>query len=661
MLFGAAYYPEHRDPSRWAHDLDAMAAASVNAVRVGEFAWKRFEPARGTYDFAWMDRFAELASARGIGLLMCPPLRTAPAWLVEADPTVQIVDERGIRLSYGSRYTFCINHPWLLECGMELARRMASHWAGCDAIVGWHLDNEYGDEPDCHCPLCRQKFQQWLAERYGDSDRLNRTWGTVFWGLEFDHFGQVPTPAVSKTVHNPGLLLAWRRFRSECTVEVVRLHADAVRSQTGNGKPVTTNFQVWNRRTDYFDEAGPLDVISCNYYPAYGQVHHGPGARLDAMRGYKRKGFWVVELRNGPHAMPGSAGNTPQPGQLEHLTAHTLAHGCDGVFYFRWRACPFGAEQNHGTLTDYDGRPKRAYAEAQRVGGILARVGERIERARVHSPLAVFHDFPTWWTMSTGSIWEGPAGLYMDRFGTTMRALHRCRVNVDVVGRKSPWGQYAGLFVPTLQAVDDDLADRLSEYVREGGTLVMHPWCGTRDPDVATFADRLHPELADLLGVDIREFVTAGPEEPIAFSYNGQRFGGSLFADLPALPQGTDTMGEFADAWFAGTPAVTSRPVGSGRAIYVASFPCEAFLTQLADDILNRAGVGPIVSTELPEHVEVASRREPDGNELIFLLNGSPDATDLDLPGTWQDLWNDEPLTGEVTLSPWGVRLLTGR
>ena len=101
--------------------------------------------------------------------------------------------------------------------------------------------------------------------------------------------------------------------------------------------------------------------------------------------------------------------------------------------------------------------------------------------------------------------------------------------------------------------------------------------------------------------------------------------------------------------------------MGSGRAVYVASFPGEAFLTQLAGDILNREGMGPIVSTELPEHVEVASRIEPDGNELIFLLNGSPDQTHLSLPGAWQNLWNDESLAGDITLGPWGVRLLTGR
>ena len=31
MIFGAAYYPEHRDPAKWTYDLDNMAAAHLNA------------------------------------------------------------------------------------------------------------------------------------------------------------------------------------------------------------------------------------------------------------------------------------------------------------------------------------------------------------------------------------------------------------------------------------------------------------------------------------------------------------------------------------------------------------------------------------------------------------------------------------------------------
>jgi len=84
FLFGAAYYPEHRDPARWAFDLDRMAAAHINALRPGEFAWCRFEPSEGQDDFDWLDRSAGLALPRGIRLVLCPPLRTAPAWLAEA-------------------------------------------------------------------------------------------------------------------------------------------------------------------------------------------------------------------------------------------------------------------------------------------------------------------------------------------------------------------------------------------------------------------------------------------------------------------------------------------------------------------------------------------------------------------------------------------------
>ena len=82
MYFGAAYYPEHRDPDKWELDLDTMAAAHVNCLRVGEFAWNRFEPTDGVYDFTWMDQFNEFAAQRRIQLLLCPPIRTLPAWLM---------------------------------------------------------------------------------------------------------------------------------------------------------------------------------------------------------------------------------------------------------------------------------------------------------------------------------------------------------------------------------------------------------------------------------------------------------------------------------------------------------------------------------------------------------------------------------------------------
>ncbi|MBN2711083.1 MAG: beta-galactosidase, partial [Planctomycetes bacterium] len=166
MLFGAAYYPEHCEPSTWENDLELMKQAHVNCLRVCEFAWTRFEPEEGKYDFDWFDGFLEKSWQRGIGVLLCPPLRTLPAWMVEKDPTVKLEREDGVVLEYGSRYSFCINHPYVLERGAALSAAMGMHYGKHPGVLGWHMDNEHGDEPDCHCPVCRKKFQDYCRRRY---------------------------------------------------------------------------------------------------------------------------------------------------------------------------------------------------------------------------------------------------------------------------------------------------------------------------------------------------------------------------------------------------------------------------------------------------------------------------------------------------------------
>ena len=426
FLFGAAYYPEHRPAERWEYDLDMMAGAAVNALRVGEFAWKRFEPEDERYALDWMVEFGELAWQRRIGLLLCPPLRTVPAWLVAKDPSVKLENEQGIRLEFGSRYSFCINHPWLRERAIRLAEVMGQRFGGAPYLVGWHLDNEYGDEPDCHCPICRERFQEWLRRQYGSIETLNVAWGNVFWGLEYSGFEQVPTPRRSKTVHNPGHLQAWRTFRSECNVEIIRLHAQAVQ-RAGGTQPITTNFQTWNHRTDYYPAAKHLDVCGTNFYPPYGKPWTYEYALANA-RSYRQQNFQVHELRNSAHAIPGASGNTPAPGEVQRLTMHTVAHGADAIYYFAWRGVEFGPEQTHGTITDYDGRPRRVYAEVKETGENLRRIWPMLRGTTVVSKVATLHDLPTTWVMETDSDWVGDRGLYNEHYARVRRAVRKLHV-----------------------------------------------------------------------------------------------------------------------------------------------------------------------------------------------------------------------------------------
>ncbi len=673
MRFGAAYYPEHRDPAKWEYDLDHMAAAGVNSVRVGEFAWARFEPQPGVYDFAWMDRFLACAHARGIGLLFCPPLRTAPAWLVEQDPSLLIVREDGVRLAFGSRYTFCINHPRLREQGLALAERLAAHYGPHPGILGWHLDNEYGDEPDCHCDLCTARWQAWLPARYGDIAVLNAAWGTVFWGLEFSHFGQVPTPRVTKAQPNPALLLAWRYFRSDCTVEMVGLHAAAVRRHAP--QYITTNHQaLWNNRTDYYDMARHLDVTGTNYYPPYGADGRAAAFGLAACRSYKARNFQLHELRSGSQNLPGAGGSSPEPGEVIRSTLHVVAHGAEAIYYFRWRICPFGAEQHWGSITDYDGRPTRVYDEVKTVGAGLRRLAPLLDDTAVVSDVAVLYDFPTRWLLETGVSLNVHPSLYLDRAKLLYQAARARGVTCDAVGREGDFSRYRVLLVPPMPAVDDALAARLRAFVAGGGVLLWHPWSGSRDRDSQYYPTRLHPALEALLGVRLGEFIAmapgprdvvpdperpgapADPARSCAFRWHGRSYAAGLYADL-ITPHGAEVAATFEHAWFAGRPALLRHRVGRGSAYTLATFPEEPFYADWLAGTFAACGIPPILPG-VPPAVEVAERRAPDGRRLIFLLNYSPLPQVIPLAAPRYDLWAEEQLSGEIRLAPHGVRIL---
>ncbi|MGG1515587.1 beta-galactosidase [Paenibacillus oryzisoli] len=660
MLYGTCYYPEQREATRWAEDLRLMAKAGMNAMRVGEFAWKRFEPVPGSYDFRWLDAFLELASVYSIGLVLCPPLRTIPAWLAEQDPALMIETKEGHRLAYASRYTFCINHPLLREKSHQLASALAARYGSDPRVIGWHLDNEIGDEPDCHCAICTSKWQQWLEHRYGEVDQLNRAWGTVFWGMEVDHFGQIPTPRITKADYNPSFVQSWRQFRSDCNVDITRLLSEAIRPFLSSGSQyVTTNNQMlWNNRTDYFEMARHLDITGTNYYPPYGDNSRALAFGLAVNRGCKKAPFHVYELRNGGHAIPGASNNTPAPGELERLTMHTIANGADGVFYFPWKQFPFGCEQNHGALTDYDGKPTRLYDECSSIGERLQQLSPVIGGSQVVSDIAILYDYPCRWHVEEPSGWMGDNQLYVQTCNTLYQTVRKLGFNCDAVGRSGDFSAYKLLLVPMLAIVDDELVAKLQQYASAGGVIVFHPMSGIKNADAVYYPERLHLGMIQLIGSTTAETATSGSENSVKFRWRERTYACGMFHEL-IVPTSAQTAGEFVDQWFEGSAAVTSHTVDEGRVWFIATFAEEKFYKDLISFLCQEIGISPLLGAVPPDAVEVSMRQSADGTKYIFILNGSGAETAITLPHAMTDIWNKEPVEGTLCLKPYQVRIIT--
>jgi beta-galactosidase len=651
LLFGAAYYPEHRGEPNWPRDLDALARMGANAVRVGEFAWVRFEPSDGTYDFGWLARFLDLAHQRGIGVMLCPPIRTIPAWLRD-QADLRIVTDMGLVLEYGARYTFCINRPELRAKGFALAREMSRRFGEHPAVVAWQLDNEVGSEQTCHCECCRLQWVNWLRGTYEEIRALNEAWGTVFWGLEFQSFEQVPTPRANHNFKNPGLSSAWWRYRADCNNSLVRDHAAAVRAFAR--QPICTNHG--GDAIDPYAISTHLDESALNYYPWYRADSRWQEEALARARGHRHLPFQVVELSNQGQAVPGD-GTTAGPGDIGRVSLQCYAHGARGAFYFRYDACPFGQEQNHGALTSQGGEPNKAYEAAAKVGATLARVASHIERAPLlKSEAAILDEALTGFMLERNWYWDGPVDLRRRQQTRAYRALRRQNINVDFASPDQDWTDYRLLVVPLVAWADDALAGKIVSFIERGGTLVTHPLCFAKTPEAAVHARRMHPLLEEALGASLSEYATASPGTPIPFRWRGQDYAGELFADLPSLREATRE-GEFSKSWYAGTPAVLRRKLGQGHWIHASVVAEDRFHDALAAELVREISLHRIAA-QVPEEIELTERRSACGQRLVFALNWSdrPLTFVMDRPTT--DLVTGRRFTAEVDIPARDVLVL---
>ncbi|PJF46476.1 MAG: beta-galactosidase, partial [Candidatus Thermofonsia Clade 3 bacterium] len=154
--FGVDYYPEHWPEERWALDARLMQEAGFNTVRLAEFAWSRLEPAPGRFNFDWLDRAIAILQERGIQVVLGTPTASPPPWVMAMHPDAHRVLPSGLRVAYGNRRNYCPTHAGYRERGRIITQAMAEHYAHHPAVIGWQIDNEFGDR--CYCEHCRAAF-----------------------------------------------------------------------------------------------------------------------------------------------------------------------------------------------------------------------------------------------------------------------------------------------------------------------------------------------------------------------------------------------------------------------------------------------------------------------------------------------------------------------
>lgn len=646
MYIGVDYYPEHWPETRMDEDMRLMREAGFNVVRLAEFDWVSVEPEEGSYRFEFWDRVLMKLADHGISAIMCTPTAAMPAWVKEKYPKALALDDDGRRLPWGGRKNNCFTNPDFRRLSNQVTVAMAEHFSAAPNVIGWQTDNEFG-QPRCYCDSCRASFQNWLKDKYGTLDALNAAWGTHFWGHRCQTWEEIPVPVGSR--QNPSLRLDWRRHFSWLNVRFQRDQIDRVRAHCPNHF-VTHNMMGLFPELNYYDLGEDLDFVGWDSYPIRFEdsVRYGASCAGDLMRGVKKKNYWIMEQTAGPPGSNDFARN-PRPGEIRSVAYQHLAHGADGMLWFRWRTCTTGVEQYWHGLLGHDGRPLRRYQEAKRVASEFRSVENLVTGTTVKPNVAIVYDYD--------SLWSGleQPGFKNFNYAFNIRryydALFRAGVNVDFIRANDDVTNYDLVLAPGLIVTPDDVAARFTDYVKGGGVFLADCRTGVKDESNRCHERTLPGKLTDVLGVEIQEYEALGPDMTYDLVGESDELPGTFtaidYADW-TTSLGAERLVAFKQWHLEDMTAVSRNRFGEGVGFYVSTVVKETeFYDRLIDLLLETASIKPVVVP--PKGVE-AVVREKDDVKLLFLINHTEEEQIVSVPTGKRELLTETETSNKLAL-----------
>ena len=653
FLFGVDYYPEQWSESYWERDAQRMQDSGVNAVRMAEFAWGLMEPREGVYDFALFDRVIAIMGKHNIKTILGTPTATPPKWLTQKYPEVLHVFNSGQKANDQSRRHYCYNSPVYRRLSKQIVERIAEHYQNNSNVIGWQIDNEFNNEnPECYSDSCRVAFRGWLKQKYESLHALNDRWGTVFWSQLYSHWNQVDLPFPTTSLHNPSLMLDYKRFISDSVTSYMEDQVNIIRRYRPNDF-ITQNGAF--RNINFYKHDRSLDLQSLAVYPLFSDnPQYGTGTSLTLNRGFSER-MMIMEQQTGP------AGQTymlrsPRPGEMRLWTFQSIAHGADGIIHFRWRTARRGIEEYWSGVLDQDDVPRTRFQDFKREGTEINKIKHEIFDSKVVSDIAVIKDYDDEWVYDhqffTSEVHTTRVYSYL------FRAASELKYNLDFVGPHADFGKYKIIFAPYKILMDGELASKLKLFVEQGGTLIMSAHSAVKDRDNTMTEMTVPNRLTDLLGIEVESYHCY---QPPSADKNAVRFADAtvlpieVWADLLAAKT-AKVIATWDRDYMKGTPAATENRVGRGKAVYYGSFFSADAARYLLQRYAEEKDLKPLF-TGFPKEVEV-TRRTKGQTDYYFILNHANASVAVSPGPGFFDLLTGQQSSEQFSLEPFAYKVL---
>ncbi len=668
ILYGVAYYHEYMPYERLDKDIALMKEAGISVVRVGESTWSLFEPREGEFEFEWMDRIIDKMHEAGIKVILGTPTYSIPAWLWHKHPEVLLDYMNGSEAYYGIRQNMDITNPTYLFYSERIIRKMMEHYAQHPGIIGYQVDNETTSRNVNNYDFY-VGFVNYLKKKYRTPENLNKVWGLNYWGMTINSWEEL---APRDGITNTGYKLEWERFNRKAVADFLTWQSSIVKEYKRDDQFIMQCFMPAVQDIDQHESAKLMDMMAVNVY--HGQQDDLTGNEIafagDYFRSVKNKNYLITETNAQTIGWNSSIQQPPYPGQMRQNVYAHLGSGANMVEYWHWHSIHYGQEIYWKGVLSHDLEKNRVYNEVSKTAHELQRIGKHLVNLKKTNKVAILfshdsNDALNFMPFNQGiSAWsEANNDFYRNNLVAQFyKILYQNNVGVDFIFPQNPaFEKYDLVIIPSLYVASDELLQKISDYVKNGGHVILQFKSGFSDENSMVRPVVAPGPLREACGFYYQEFTNfkelSLKDNPFQVSEDQNKV--NTWAEY-IIPETAKPLAFYNHKYFKEYPAITINNFGKGTLLYEGTMVSDLIQEKILMQALERADlITPAQQLHWPL-ITKSGKNEKD-KTIHYYYNYSSEKNKIVYPyksGIELISGNKIKEEDKIDIEPWGVLII---
>lgn len=264
-------------------------------------------------------------------------------------------------------------------------------------------------------------------------------------------------------------------------------------------------------------------------------------------------------------------------------------------------------------------------------------------------------DWDNYWALEYTS---GPSVdlKYVEQIHHYYRYFYDKNIGVSMIPVDADFSKYKMIVAPVLYMVKPGMKEALEEYVRNGGILVTTYMSGIVGESDNVYLGGYPGPLKEMAGIWVEEIDALAPEQYNVVTFkDGSQSKCKIVCDLMHL-EGAESLGEYAEDFYAGMPAATRNTYGNGKLYYIGSCMEDAGTDKVLAMAAGDAGVNPVAGKG--NGLEIV-KRNGEGKSFYFVMNFKDE--ELEIPEEFtgkKDLLSGNAVEKGEKLPKFGVKIV---